>query len=107
MLKSYILKVVLIGTMVLLIFGLFDLPYGFYDLLRDSVFWGSLYIIYKIKDIREEYIIVFLILFGLSIILFNPVMKFEFSKGIWNVVDVIYALIYGMFYLYCIEHDFI
>jgi hypothetical protein len=40
MLNSYILKSVLIGTMVLLIFGIFNLPYGFYDLLRDSVFFG-------------------------------------------------------------------
>lgn len=107
MLKSYILKIVLIGTMVLLVFGMFNLPYGFYDLLRDSVFWGSIYIIYKIKDIKEEYIIVFILLFGSSLILFNPVIKFELTKGVWFFIDIAYALIYGLFYLYCINHDYI
>lgn len=107
MIKSYGLKIVLIGTMILLIFGVFNLPYGFYDLLRDSVFWGSIYIIYKIKDINEDHILIFIILFGLGLIIFNPILKLELTKGIWIVIDILYALIYGLFYLYCINHDYI
>jgi len=107
MLNSYILKSVLIGTMVLLIFGIFNLPYGFYDLLRDTVFWGSIYILYKIKNIQENNISIFIILFIISLVIFNPIMKFELSKGLWIIIDISYALIYGVFYLYCIKHDYI
>jgi hypothetical protein len=107
MLNSYILKSVLIGTMVLLIFGIFNLPYGFYNLLRDLVFWSSIYILYKVKDIQENHIFIFIILFIISIIIFNPIIKLELSKGLWTIIDITYALIYGVFYLYCIKHDYI
>lgn len=107
MIKRYGLKIVLIVTMVLLIFGVFNLPYGFYDFLKDSVFWGSIYIIYKIKDINERNVLIFIILFGIGIVIFNPILKVELSKGIWIVIDVLYTMIYGLFYLYCIKHDYI
>lgn len=107
MLNGYILKSVLIGTMVLLVFGIFNLPYGFYELLRDCVFWGSIYILFKLRDINENNIIVFSILFIIGCIIFNPIMKIQLDKGLWIIIDVIYAFIYGVFYLYCIKHDYI
>ena len=107
MLDNYVLKCVLVGIMVLLVFGVFNLPYGFYDLLRNSIFWGSIYIVYKIKDIQENHIVVFIALFVISGIVFNPVLKFELSKSIWVLVDIVFALIYGIFYLYCIKNDYI
>lgn len=106
MLNSYILKSVLIGIMVLLIFGIFKLPYGFYDLLRDCVFWGSIYILYKIKDIQENNISIFIILFIFSVIIFNPIIALELSRGLWIIIDIVYALIFGIFYLFCIKYDY-
>jgi hypothetical protein len=107
MLNGYILKSVLIGTMVLLVFGIFNLPYGFYELLRDCVFWGSIYILIKLRNINENNIAVFALLFIGGCIIFNPFMEFQLDKGIWVVIDIVYALVYGVFYLYCIKHDYI
>jgi len=107
MLNGYILKSVLIGTMVLLIFSVFNLPYGFYELLRDCVFWGSIYILFKMRNINENNILVFSALFIIGCIIFNPIMKIQFDKNVWIVINVIYALIYLVFYLYCIKHDYI
>lgn len=107
MLDNYVLKSVLVGIIILLVFGVFNLPYGFYDFLRNSIFWGSIYIVYKIKDIQENHILTFIMLFIVSGIVFNPIFKIELSKGIWVLVDIAFALIYGVFYLYCIKNDHI
>lgn len=69
---------------------LLDMPYGYYQLVRFSgmVIYG--YIAYEENQKgNREWAIFWLA----SAILINPILKIPLGKLIWNVVDVIWAVI--------------
>lgn len=80
---------------VALLVCLFDMPYGYYTLVRFVSMVAFAIFAYKAYvDDRKERAIVFLAL----ALLFQPFIKLPLGRVIWNIVDVAVAL----YLLYCI-----
>ena len=80
-------------ALLLVIGGIFRIEYSFYIFLRLIVFIASIYLIYlhfKLYKMRS----IFIYLFILTALIFNPIIMFKFKKGIWTVIDIIEAIIF-------------
>ena len=89
-------KLLHIGLAILLLIGLFDMPYGYYQLIRIVSFVIFIYLgITAYSDQR----IVSVVVFAVGALLFNPIFKVALGRQIWNIVDILYAafLIYANF----------
>lgn len=86
-----ILKISRILVGILLIIALFKLPMGYYHFLRASVIIVSILNIFVGLKYMEKF---YLIFFISAIILFNPIIPFKFSSGVWNAIDIIYGIIF-------------
>lgn len=85
------MKIVLkIVIAVLLLLCLADMPYGFYTLVRFAATTAFAYLAYKSFKFNEEGKGFFFVALA---ILFQPFFKFALGRVIWNVVDVIVAII--------------
>jgi hypothetical protein len=71
---------------VLLLLCLFDLPYGYYQMLRvfATIVFVHLAILEKINYSTPIYFIL--------AILFQPIFKISFEKDIWNIIDIAIAI---------------
>ena len=79
-----------VALSVLLLLCLFDMPYGFYQLVRFGAFAVFAYLAYDaIKSKKEE----IAILYGAMALLFQPFIKIVLGRAMWNVVDVIVAVL--------------
>jgi len=79
-----------IGFAILLLLCLLDMPYGYYQLVRVVSFVGFIYL--GIKNYQSQrYLLV--VAFSIGALLFNPFFKIALGRLIWNIVDVIYAVI--------------
>jgi len=79
----------LLITIALLI-CLLDMPYGYYQLVRflSMIFFGILAIsYYNEKQSGWMYF------YGASAILLNPIIKIALGRTIWNIVDVVLAVV--------------
>lgn len=80
------IKIILIG----LLFGcLFDMPYGYYILVRFiamAAFAFFAYAAYEQKNQQD------LIIFIVLAFLFQPFEKIALGRVLWNVVDVVVAV---------------
>ncbi|EGN57438.1 hypothetical protein PRBRB14_22010 [Hallella multisaccharivorax DSM 17128] len=79
---------------ILLILCLFDMPYGFYALVRFAAMAAFAYLSYqnfKIKQDGKGF------LFAVLAVLFQPFFKVELGRTIWNMVDV--AIAVWLFYI--------
>lgn len=74
---------------VLLLFCLFDLPYGYYQFVRVASMVAFAYLAYN--SFRRKNI-VFGIVFVVLTVLFQPIEKISLGRTLWNVVDVIVAI---------------
>lgn len=90
--KSEIANLVLI---ILFLICLLPMPYGYFGLVRfiSTAYFG--YMAFVFKDKQNKQLTFFYIC---SAILFNPLVKFDFEKTLWNLIDVVYAAI--LIYLY-------
>lgn len=87
----------LIIISMLLFIGVLNLPYGYYTFLRIVVFISSLYLAYKYhKNKLELWLWVFLII----AILFNPIIPIYLSKTTWVYLDIMV----GCLFLLPIKH---
>lgn len=85
-----IIKIVSILLIVLLLLRLFDMPYGFYKLVRLFAAFGfALLAYYEIQNKRIPLTIGFLFL----ALLFQPFIKIALGKTLWNVVDVVVTIL--------------
>ena len=69
---------------------LLDMPYGYYQLVRLIGMISFVYFAYEEKDSKGKLWMFFWI--G-SALLINPLLKISLGRELWNVVDVIWALI--------------
>ena len=90
-------KNISIILILLLLLCLFKMPYGYYQLVRASMFVGLGALLYSERHNALPY--TYQILFVLGIVLFNPLVKIYLGREIWVVVDLLYALIL-ILYLY-------
>ncbi len=84
--KEKTLKIIL---SILLLLCLFQMPYGYYQLVRFFATFVFLLLAYyaKVKK-RQEEVIIYIVL----AILFQPLWKIALGRMLWNVIDVIVAL---------------
>jgi len=87
-----------IPAIFLFIAPLVKFPYGFYVLLRLIVSVSSGVIIYRsyndTKSINPT-----IIVYGLILLIFNPIIPVHLSREIWLPIDFLVAAIYGYSYL--------
>ena len=88
---NQIFLAVSIISIIMLVLAIPDMPYGYYTFLRIiiciSAIINVVYLLGKNK-------IIFMVIFGLIAILFNPIIKVTFEKETWVIIDMIVALIY-------------
>lgn len=81
----------------MLIACLLDMPYGYYQIVRFIsmvVFAYLAYEYYKLNNVVISYMFVALAL------LFQPFMKVSLGRTIWNIVDVVVAImLFGLLFL--------
>lgn len=79
-----------IALVVILLLCLVDMPYWYYQLVRIFGTIGFAYLAYndyKNKIRFTPYV------FGVAAILLNPIAKISFGREMWNVIDVVLAVI--------------
>lgn len=88
-----IIKIIL---SILFIVCWFDLPYGYFQLIRFLGMVGFAILAYKQYKKNDYYFVIWLA----SVILINPFFKIALGRNVWNIVDVIWAvlLIVSIFY---------
>jgi hypothetical protein len=82
-------KLVKICLSVLLLVCIFDMPYGFYEIVRFLALVGFGYLAiktYRLKNQSLSFVYVMLA------ILFQPIFKIALGREFWNVVDIIVAI---------------
>lgn len=84
---SPILKLVIA---VLLLLCLADMPYGFYELVRFAAAGAFAYISYDYFKSKKDGLGV---LFAALALLFQPFFKIALGRTIWNLVDIIVAIV--------------
>lgn len=85
-----------IAAALVLLIGVFNLPIGYYTLLRVVVFIAALAIAYV--EFNERGINFWTVIFAIILILFNPLIPiYLYQKSIWIPVDIISAAIFSTY----------
>lgn len=86
-------KQIKIGLIIALILCLFDMPYGYFQLVRflGMIGFGLLAVGEKDKGNETMFII-----FTISAILINPIIKIPLGRTLWNILDVLWAILLGL-----------
>lgn len=84
------IKYISIGLAILLLLCLLDFSYGFYQLVRLIATFGfALLAYYEYQNKR----ITLTIGFSFLVLLFQPFVKITLGRTMWNVVDVVVAIL--------------
>ncbi len=71
---------------IILIIGVFRMPYGYYKFVRISTFIVAAVFLYLSYTKKNE---LWMVLFGILLILFNPIYPMTFDKSTWSILDVV------------------
>lgn len=82
-------KVIRIVLALLFFICLFDMPYGYYQLVRFIAMVGFSVLAYKSNERNQK---VEMIIYICLAVLFQPVYKIALGRGVWNAVDIIVGL---------------
>ena len=66
------------------------MPYGYYEFVRVFAFVVFIYLAYKSKQEKSDFL---LVLHSIGALLFNPIFTVALGRDIWRIVDVIYAIL--------------
>lgn len=77
-----------IAVFVILILAILPMPYGYYTLLRLTVFAYFCFSLYKMYSGKFSLIEIICILF---VILYNPIFKVYLPKEVWMCINLITA----------------
>jgi len=94
--KNISIKPAIIASIVLLLLAILPWPYGYYTLLRLVVCFTAAFLgwfSYKKQRIRWVWIMSFIAL------VFNPFVPLHFGRELWLMVDIIAAILFGVFLL--------
>ena len=84
------MKIFKIVLTVLLLLCLFDMPYGFYNLVRFAALIGFGLIAYDYYSKKQEALA---ITFGSLALLFQPFFKIALERGLWTAIDIAVAIL--------------
>ncbi len=82
-----IIKYILIG---IFITALFKVPYGFYQFARLVGTIGFAFLAYHEYENKS---LIWAIIFGMIVILLNPLIKIAFSRDEWQIIDILLVII--------------
>ncbi len=82
-------NIIKLGLAILLLLCLFDLPYGYYQLLRYVTLIGFAILAYY--EYERKNVPMVIVLVGLAL-LFQPLTKVPLGRQVWNIVDVAVAV---------------
>ncbi len=83
-------KVLKIGLALLFLGCLANMPYGYFQFVRFLGMIGFGFFAFQEKEKGNDR---FFIFWGFSAILINPIFKISLGRGLWNAVDVIWAVV--------------
>jgi hypothetical protein len=81
---EYLKIAIKIALIIMIYIGLERMPYSYYELLRLSIFAGAISLI--IIDIFTRFYY-FLVLYFITMLLFNPIDKVYFKRHDWQIID--------------------
>lgn len=84
--KAIVIKVIL---SILLVVCVFDMPYGFYQLVRFIALIGFGILAFNANQENKK---TELIIYVSLALLFQPFMKISLGRDLWNIIDVIIAV---------------
>ena len=73
----------------LFLFCLFEMPYGFYQLVRFAALVGFAVLAYQAHQQSRQ---TEMVVYGALALLFQPFFKIALGRTIWNIVDVVVGL---------------
>jgi len=74
---------------ILLLLCLADMPYGYYQFVRFASCIAFGYFAYELRDKQTKWALFYIAM----AILFQPFIKISLGRVLWNVVDVIVAIV--------------
>lgn len=93
--KGISIKPAVIASIVLLVLAIFPWPYGYYTILRLIVCLTSAllaWVSYKRHLTQWIWVMV------LTAVVFNPVIVVHFGKELWTIIDLITAIVFGIYF---------
>lgn len=75
---------------ILFVVCLFKMPYGYFQLVRFAGMASFIWFAYLDNEKNDKSLV---ILWVCSAILINPFIKIPLGRTIWNIVDIVWALI--------------
>ncbi|WP_260310173.1 DUF6804 family protein [Riemerella anatipestifer] len=81
------MKYIKITLTFLLLLCLFDIPYGYYQLVRFVTLIGFSVLAYQYKN-NHTLLVIFISL----ALLFQPFIKIALGRTLWNIIDVVVAI---------------
>lgn len=75
---------------VLLVICLLDMPYGYYQLVRFLGMIGFGWLAYDAGQREQQ---PWMLFWGASALLINPIFKIALGREMWNIVDVVWAVV--------------
>ena len=85
--KTTVIKLIL---SILLVVCVFDMPYGFYQLVRFIALIGFGILAFNANQENKK---IELIIYVSLALLFQPFMKISLGRDLWNIIDVIIAVV--------------
>ena len=87
------MKILKLVTAGLLFLAIFQLPYGYYQLLRIVITIASGISAFAAYENNNQGLA---IAFAFVLILFNPIMPIYLDKGTWVIIDIIVGIFFGI-----------
>lgn len=84
---SLLLRFILV---ILFVICLFKMPYGYYQIIRFLGMFGFGLLTFLYFKQKNQYLV---ILYAISALLINPYIKLALGRTLWNIIDIIWALI--------------
>lgn len=81
--------IIKITLSILFLVCLLDMPYGYFQLVRFLGMVGFAILAYNTYQKNQTWFVIWLA----SAILINPIFKISLGREIWNIVDVIWAIL--------------
>lgn len=94
------MKYILFSLAVLLLLCLAPMPYGYYQLIRFVAM-----VVFGVMTVRtwNEERLAWAITFGSLALLFQPIVKIALGRMMWNIVDVVVAIILVVYTIFILE----
>lgn len=93
------IRILSLGSAVLLFLGVMEFPYGYYTFLRIFICIFSAFLVLTLSRLKNDRAKPFLIVFVIIAILWNPLIPVYLSKAVWIPLDLIGGLIFLIFSL--------